>query len=123
MENEPGQLATLCEAMADSRVNLLLSATSHGGTSGVIAFIADDEALAQEVLDKEGIEYLLRPALTIRMQNSPGTGAAAFRKLADAGVNVDLVLPVRISEELFYAVLCVDDMQAASAALGDLVTS
>jgi hypothetical protein len=120
LENQPGELARLCEAMADSRVNLVLCATTHG-TSGVVAFIADDEAAAEKVLDETGIEYLMRPALTIRMENLPGSGAAAFRKLAKAGVNVELLLPVRISEDLFFAVICVDDIEAANAALGDLV--
>jgi hypothetical protein len=43
----------------------------------------------------------------------PG-GAATFRKLADAGVNVDLLLRVGISDELFFAVICVDNVGAAS---------
>jgi hypothetical protein len=122
LENQPGELARLCEAMASSGVNLLLCATTHGG-GGVVAFIADDEASAQAVLDDAGIEYLMRPALTVRLQNLPGTGAATFRKLADAGVNVDLLLPVRISDELFFAVICADNMDAASAALGDQVVN
>src|ERR1700755_2613862 len=88
LDNQPGELARLCEAMGSSGVNLLLCATTHGG-SGVVAFIADDEAAAQAVLDGAGIGYLIRPALTVRMENLPGAGAAAFRKLADAGVNVD----------------------------------
>jgi hypothetical protein len=87
LDNRPGELARLCEAMAGSGVNLLLCATTHGGR-GVVAFIADGEAAAQAALDGAGIAYLLRPALTIRMENLPGAGAAAFRKLADAGVNV-----------------------------------
>src|SRR5439155_7103238 len=85
LDNQPGELARLCEAMASSGVNLLLCATTHG-SSGVVAFIADDEAAAQAVLDGAGIGYLMRPALTVRMENLPGAGAAAFRKLADAGV-------------------------------------
>ena len=64
----------------------------------------------------------MRPALTVKLENLPGAGAAAFRKLADAGVNVDLLLPVRVSDELFFAVICVDDEEAARAALGDLVS-
>jgi hypothetical protein len=99
-----------------------LCATTHGG-SGVVAFIADDEVSAQAVLDSAGIEYLMRPALTVKMQNLPGTGAATFRKLADAGVNVDLLLPVRISGELFFAVICVDDLAAARGALGGQVVN
>jgi len=122
LDNQPGELARLCETMASSRVNLLLCATTHGG-SGAIAFIADDEGSAQAVLDRAGIEYQMRPALTVRMQNLPGSGAATFRKLADAGVNVDLLLPVHISDELFFAVICVDNVEVASAALGDLVVN
>ena len=122
LEDQPGELARLCEAMADSGVNLLLCATTYSG-SGVVAFIADDEASAQEVLETVGMEYLMRPALTVKLDNLPGAGAAAFRKLANAGVNVDLLLPVRISDELFFAVVCVDDEAAARAALGDRIVT
>ena len=122
LEDQPGELARVCEAMADSGVNLLLCATTYSG-SGVVAFIADDEASAQEVLETVGMEYLMRPALTVKLDNLPGAGAAAFRKLANAGVNVDLLLPVRISDELFFAVVCVDDEAAARAALGDRVVT
>jgi hypothetical protein len=52
-----------------------------------------------------------------------GAGAAAFRKLADAGVNVELLLPVRISDKEFFAVICADDAAAAEAALGGQVIS
>jgi hypothetical protein len=120
LDDQPGELARLCEAMASSGVNLLLCATTYSG-SGVVAFIADDEASAQETLEAAGLEYLMRPALTVKLENQPGAGAAAFRKLADAGVNVDLLLPAHISDELFFAVICVDDEAAARAALGDQI--
>jgi len=122
LENHPGELARLCEAMTSRGVNLLLCATTQGN-SGVVAFIADDEAAAQAALDGAGIEYLLRPALTVRMENLPGAGAATFRKLADAGVNVELLLPVRIADEEFFAVICADDAAAAEGALGGQVIS
>jgi hypothetical protein len=112
-----GELARLCEAMADSGINLVLcAATREAG--GVVAFIADDEAGAQAVLQDTGLQFATRPALTIRMDHQPGTGAATFRKLADAGVTTDLLLPVRISDSLFFAVICVDDPDKAVRALG-----
>jgi hypothetical protein len=70
-------------------------------------------------VDGAGIEYLLRPALTSGWR----TGPATFRKLADAGVNVELLLPVRISDEEFFAVICADDAAAAEVALGGQVIS
>ena len=117
VQNQPGELARLCEAMAGHGINLVLSATARGDGATVV-FIADDEAGAEAVLQDAGIAYEIRPALTIRMENQPGTGAATFRKLADAGVNAELLLPVRVSDDLFLAVLCVDDHDKARRALG-----
>lgn len=122
LENRPRELARLCQAMASSGVNLLLCATTRG-EDGVVALIADDEASAQTVLEDAGFDYLKRPALTVRMENKPGVGATTFRKLADAGVNVNLVLPVHISDELFFAVMCVDNENAARGALGDQIVN
>jgi hypothetical protein len=120
LPNRCGELARLCEAMADSGVNLVLCATTREA-GGVVAFIADDEASAQAVLQDAGLQWAIRPALTIRMDHQPGTGAATFRKLADAGVTTDLLLPVRISDSLFFAVICVDDPDKAVRALGEQV--
>jgi hypothetical protein len=120
LDNQPGELARLCENMASGGVNLLLCATTQGD-NGTVALITDDEATAETVLNSAGIEYVMRPALTVRMENKPGIGAATFRKLADASVNVDLLLPVRISAEVFFAVICVDNEDAARGALGDQI--
>jgi hypothetical protein len=120
LKNQPGSLADLCEAMATRGVNLVLCGTTHGD-AGTVAFIADDDAAARAALAGAGIEFAERPALSVRMQNRPGVGAATFRRLANANVNMDLLLPVRISDELFFAVICVDDVDAARRALGDQV--
>jgi hypothetical protein len=117
LKNQPGELARLCEAMAYRGINLDPSATVRG-EQGTVVFIADDEASAETVLQEADIGYTMRPALTIRMENQPGAGAATFRKLARAGVNADLLLPVRVSDDLFFAVICVDDAGKARRALG-----
>jgi hypothetical protein len=122
LNNQPGELARLCGAMAARGVNLVLCGMAHGD-SGTIAFIADDEAAARAALEEAGIEFTERPALTVRMDNVPGAGAATFRKLADSDVNMDLLLPVRVSNEQFFAVICVDDVDAANQALGEQVLS
>jgi hypothetical protein len=122
LENRPGELARLCEAMADRHINVVLSATARGDENTVV-FIADDEAGAQTALQDAGLGYAMRPALTIRMENQPGAGAATFRSLANAGVNADLLLPVRVSDDLFFAVICVDDEEKARHALGDQVVA
>jgi len=117
LENQPGELARLCEAMAANGINLVLSATAHGD-AGTVVFVADDEAAAQGALEDAGLRYAMRAALTIRMENQPGAGATTFRKLAEAGVNADLLLPIRVSDDVFFAVICVDDEEKARDALG-----
>jgi hypothetical protein len=121
-ENQPGELARLCEAMAARGVNIVVCGVAHGD-SGSVAFIADDEMAARTALEGAEIEFDERPALTVRMDNRPGAGAATFRKLADAAVNVDLLLPVRVSADEFLAVICADDLDAAASALGDQVVT
>jgi hypothetical protein len=116
-KNQTGELARLCEKMAGRGINLVLCATTRG-EDGTVVFIADDEASAETVLQEADIGYTMRPALTIRMENQPGAGATTFRKLADADVNADLLLPVRVSEDLFFAVICVDDADKAHRVLG-----
>jgi hypothetical protein len=86
-------------------------------------FVADDEAAAQAALLDVGLKYEMRQALTIRLENQPGTGAETFRKLAEAGVNAELLLPVRVSDDLFFAVICVDDEEKARGALGDQIVT
>jgi hypothetical protein len=122
LKNQPGELARLCEAMAGRGVNLILCATTRG-ENGTVAFIADDEASAETALTDTAIAYTRRQALTVRMENQPGAGATTFRKLADAGVNTDLLVPVRVSDDLFFAVICVDDPDKARRALGVQVIS
>jgi hypothetical protein len=117
MGDRPGELARLCEAMASHKVNIVLSAIAHG-ERGSIAFVVDDERGARTALQDSGIEFVERPALTVRMENVSGAGATSFRRLADAGVNVDLLLPVQVSRDEFFAVVCVDDVDTARAALG-----
>ena len=120
LKNVPGGLAQVCEAMAARDVNIVLCATTRADR-GVIGLIADDEAAARTALEDSGLEFTERPALTIQMENVPGTGAVTFRKLAEANVNIELLLPVRVSDEQFFAVICVDDIETARQALGEQV--
>ena len=119
-QNQPGRLAELCEVMAARGVNLVICALAHGD-AGTVAFIADDEAAARTALQDAGFDAKEREALTVRLKNAPGAGAATFRKLADAGVNVEVFLPVRVSDSRYVGVLCVDDQDTARKVLGAVV--
>jgi hypothetical protein len=118
--NRSSEMARLCEILAARGVNLVICGLAHGDR-GTVAFIADDEDAARDALQASGIDYVEREAVTIRLQNVPGAGAATFQRLADANVNLEVFLPVRIFDDEFYAVICPDNVPAALAALGDQV--
>lgn len=122
MANRPGELARLCGVLATRGVNLVVCGVAHG-SSGTVAFIADDEIAARDALQQSGIDYAERDSITVRLQNVAGAGAAAFQALLEANVNLDVFLPVRIFDDQFYAVICPDNVTAALAALGDQVVS
>jgi len=122
MANRPGELARLCEVLADRGVNLVVCGVAHGD-SGTVAFIADDEDVVREALQDAEIDYAERNAITVRLENVPGAGAAVFQALLEANVNIDVFLPVRILDDQFYAVICPDNIPAALVALGDQVVS
>lgn len=121
LANRPGELARLCELLAAPGINLVVCGITHGDR-GTVAFVADNEAAVRDVLRDAEIDYVERDAVTVRLDNVPGAGAAAFRTLLEANVNVEAFIPVRILDDQFYAVICPDDVAAASAALGELVT-
>src|SRR5215204_4763931 len=98
LESQPGELARLCEAMAARGVNIVLSAVAHGHL-GTVAFVVDDERAARAALEDAAIEFTERPALTVRMENRPGAGGETFRRLAEAGVNLEVLLPVQVSKK------------------------
>ncbi len=120
MTDSPGQLARLCEILGDRGVNLVVCGLAHAN-GGTVALVADDEGATRDALQTAEIDYVERPALTVRMQNVSGAGATTLGKLAEAGVNIDVFLPIRIFDDQFYAVICADDLDGAANALGDQV--
>ena len=66
-----------------------------------------------------GDRALTTGQLAAEMPDIPaGTLYRHVERLADAGVNLELLLPVQVSRDEFFAVVCVDDVDAARAALG-----
>jgi hypothetical protein len=107
LKNQPGELARLCEAMAGRGVNLIVCATARG----------------EDGAGRRRPRVHQAPGADHPDGKSARAGAATFRRLADAGVNADLLVPVRVSDDLFFAVICVDDPSKARRALGVQVIS
>ena len=106
LENSPGALARLCQALRDEKVNVL--ALSLDG-SGVVHLVPDNPVHAADE----------REVLYVTVPNGPGALASATRLLSAAAVNIDYAFASALADHDMTAVVVgVDDAQRASTAAG-----
>jgi hypothetical protein len=92
VEDRPGALAGMGEAIGAAGINI-------GGVCGVAApgasvvhLLLDDAAGAREALEGAGFTSLEeRDVVVLEIEDRPGVLGEVARKLADAGVNIELV--------------------------------
>jgi hypothetical protein len=115
LENRPGTLAQLGEATGGAGINIEgMSGEAREG-SAVLHILVEDAAATREALSGAGIEVgEERDVLVVEIEDRPGTVGQVARKLADSGVNVDLVYATFGGVK---AVFGVDDPEKARAAL------
>jgi hypothetical protein len=96
LEDRPGTLATLGETLGEAGINLEgVCAVTHEGR-GIIHILVQDAAKARSALEQAGIkvegegEPLVSELPQDRVER-PGTLGEMARKVADAGVNVQVV--------------------------------
>ncbi len=113
-DNHVGTLAELGEALGKAGVNIEGIAAAADLDEGQVHILVDDEAAALTAL--EAVNWHVhgsREVLLLDLENKPGELGQAARKLADAGVNIDLIY-VASGNRL---VVGADDMEKAKAAL------
>jgi len=120
--NQPGEFARHAEAIAERGVNLSNVVCLGLGDRGGAAFMAADEAGLRTALNDAGIAFREVPIVTVAIDDKPGTAAAVARTLADAGVNIDLMAGVGMTDSKVTLAIGVDKVEDARRALGDLVT-
>jgi hypothetical protein len=116
LPNRPGEMARVTEALAARGINILIY--DLGLALGVVA---SDEGATRSTFDDLGVAIREVPIVTVRMEDRPGQAASISRRLADAGVNIEIWLPVDTSPESFIVALGVDDIEAARAAVREQI--
>ena len=123
LPNKAGSLASLAEAIAQRGINITGIVGATCGNSGSIGLITNDEASTRTVLDGGSFTYRQIDLVSAALENQPGTLAAATRRLADAGVNIELLLPTGMEGGKVNVAIGVDNAAAAQQALGELATA
>ncbi len=92
LENKAGTLAQLGEALGSAGINIEGVCGIASGTTGDVHILVQSAQMAREALAQAGIECGgERDVEVISVVDQPGEMGRHLRKLADAGVNVDLV--------------------------------
>ena len=116
LENSPGALARLCQALADEKVNVI--AMNLEG-SGVLHLVPDNPVHATGLLRARDYALVEREVLYVQLPNGPGAIGSATRMLGDADVNIEYAYATAINEHQTTAlVVAVDDAQRAATAAG-----
>ena len=122
-KNKPGILAEVSKAIADKGVNIETGSVLGLGDSGGFGFISNDEAGARNALRDTRYSVREVDVIPISVADEPGALAKIAKKLGDAGVNVELLLPTGMSGSKMTLALGVDKIDAARKAIGEEVAA
>jgi hypothetical protein len=120
LKNQPGELAHMCDALAQRGVNVELAGLTSGG-HGLVLFTASDETAARAALIEASVSFAEHPSLLVKTPDQPGEAAKIGRLLSQALVNIEAYLPTSICGGEVTVAIGVDKVDEARRALGDMV--
>ena len=94
LENKPGELARVAEAIAAKGVNIEGMSGSTCGSSGTVVLITNDDAATRTALGEADCSFREAEVVETSMSHQPGSLARTARRLADAGVNIEAAFPI-----------------------------
>jgi hypothetical protein len=111
IENRPGALAEMGEALGRAGVSIEGGGAWVVGATGAAHFLFEDGEAARKALEEAGIEVLaVRDVLVQRLKQAvPGQLGQLTRRMADAGVNIEVLY----SDHDHQLILVVDDIARA----------
>ena len=115
IENTPGALAQLAAAISDAGVNLAAATCIGDGERAELHILVPHAEAAKHALaiSQVGVSRE-REVVVVEVEDRPGVLADLTRKIAKAGVNLDLVYVATKNRVVFGA----SDLDALRAALG-----
>jgi hypothetical protein len=113
MDNRPGMLASLAEALADAGVNIEALAAFGLDGDGIIRLVVDDAPVARRTFRDSGLAAEEHTVLTTYLPHQPGQLARVARQLADSGVNIDAVYIINSSADGVELAIAVDQPETA----------
>lgn len=98
LEDKPGELARITEAIARKGINITGFTGATAGGRGAVMLVTNDEEGTRRALADAGCQVMESELVTVSLEHRPGSLAAAARKLADAGINIQGALPTGMTD-------------------------
>jgi len=89
LENRPGMLARVCDALTEARISIYAITTSDTVDHAVIRMVVSDPKRALQVFGEHGTLVVENEVLMVEADNKLGSLARIAHKLADARVNIE----------------------------------
>jgi len=89
VENRPGMLARVCDALSAAKINIYAISTSDTVDHIVVRMVVSDSALALVVFEEHGTLVVEDDVLMITSDNKPGALASLANKLAQGKINIE----------------------------------
>jgi hypothetical protein len=89
LENRPGMLARVCDALAAEGINIYALTTSDTIDHAVIRMVVSDYRRALHIFEQRGVLVVEDDVLLVEGSNKPGSLARIAHKLADARINIE----------------------------------
>jgi hypothetical protein len=89
LENRPGMLARVCEALAEHKINIYAISTSDTIDHTVMRMVVSDYRKALHVFEERGTLVVEDDVLLVEGDNKPGSLARIADTLAEAKVNIE----------------------------------
>jgi hypothetical protein len=115
IENSPGALAEIAAAISDAGVNIAAATCLGAGQQAELHILVKHAEAAKHALAISHVGVSReREVVVVEVEDRPGILADLTRKIAKAGVNLDLVYVATRNRVVFGA----EDLAALRAALG-----
>ena len=89
VENRPGTLASVCQALAKKKIDILAISISDAVDHAVVRMVVDNPTKALHLLGEHGILVVERDVLLLEGHSRPGALATIARQLARQKINID----------------------------------
>src|SRR6266702_2250619 len=89
LDNRPGMLARLADALAQAKINIYAITTSDTVDHSVIRLVVSDYRRAMHLFEEHGTLVVEDDVLMVDASNKPGELARIGHRLAEAKINIE----------------------------------